>query len=298
MDLLYVRIAGVPPRECRWAISPFRQLFGFPLVVWEFNTVPEFGLIRGRTEEDVQRTVQILQHLGKGCDLAICMTQELADYVKNFLKIKRVLIVPNGSDPDLFHPDVDPVKRVSKSDELLDVIWIGSAKLAWNNFNLLREAAHILIEDHAGKNVVFHIVGPGLTGVMGDMPHNVHYYGGEKYEKLPHWLACMDVGLMIYDSGPADYASPLKLFDYMASGLTVVSTDHPFIRRLFEKMGQSDLLITSNNPQELANILINLEQNPERVHQLGVTGRNLIIDHYNWHRAVQDTFQEIKALLK
>ena len=121
-------------------LLPYRQLIGSPLIVWEFNTVPEYGALIGRTEREIQSAIQALRRYGRGCDLAICVSSELAAYVKEKLGIRRVLVVPNGSDPDLFRPDVEPVSRVQRNDRQLNVVWIGSAYLSWHNFDLSRQA--------------------------------------------------------------------------------------------------------------------------------------------------------------
>ena len=146
--------------------------------------------------------------------------------------------------------------------------------------------------------MIFHIIGPDLKPIMADMPSNVYYWGAETYHKLPSWLSAMDVGLYISKGGSSTYTSPLKVFDYMASGLTVVSTSHPAVSDIFKELGQSDLMVPSEDAQALANILLNLSQNRDRVSRQGQAGRNLIIDRYNWRRSAQDTMIEIEALLR
>jgi glycosyltransferase involved in cell wall biosynthesis len=127
MDVVYTRVEDRAPDCGRWAVAPYRQLIGSPLIVWEFNTVPDYGALIGRTEREIQSAIQAVKRYGRGCDLAICVSSELAAYVKEKLGIRRVLVVPNGSDPDLFRPDVEPVSRVQRNDRQLNVVWIGSA---------------------------------------------------------------------------------------------------------------------------------------------------------------------------
>ena len=108
----------------------------------------------------------------------------------------------------------------------------------------------------------------------------------------------MDVGLSLYRPGPADLATPLKVFDYMASGLAVVSTAQPFMSELFGELRQSDLLIPPGDSKRLADVLLGLASDKARVRRQGQAGRQLVIDHYNWRRAVQDTLTEIQAILQ
>ncbi|MGH7380659.1 MAG: glycosyltransferase [Candidatus Methylomirabilales bacterium] len=296
MDAAYIRVEWSLPAYGRWAVAPYRQLIGSPVIVWEFNTVPEYGYVLGHSEQDIQRAIQDFRFYGRGCDLAICVSRSLADYVRDKFGLKRVLVVPNGSDPDLFRPDVSPVRRVQRNPDQLNIVWIGSADLAWHNFDLLAEAARLLWDREDRWRWAFHIIGQGFR-LMGDMPPNIYYYGPADYDALPHWLAAMDVGLCLYHPGPADYCSPLKVFDYMASGLTVVGTFQPQLREVFDQLGQPDLLVPSSDPKVLADVLSHLASNRARVRSQGDAGRRLVSEFYNWRRAVQDTFHEIQSML-
>lgn len=140
MDVVYVRVENSLPESSRWAIAPYRQLIGSPLVVWEFNTVPEYGVLLGSTSADIQSAIEGFRRYGRGCDLATYVSSDLSAYVRENLGIRRVVTVPNGSDPDLFRPDVEPVSRVQRNDRQLNVVWIGSAYLSWHNFDLSRQA--------------------------------------------------------------------------------------------------------------------------------------------------------------
>jgi glycosyltransferase involved in cell wall biosynthesis len=297
MDAICIRIDDRLPIKgySRWSIAPYKQLIGSPIIAWEFNTVPEFGLLRGRTEAEVQQEIKKLKDYGKGCDLAICVSQALTDYVKTHLGIKRVITIPNGSDPELFRPDITPVSRVQRHSDKLNVVWIGSGNLSWHNFDLLKDTAKILWDKNQAAQITFHIIGSGHS-LMKEMPLNVNYYGSENYQLLPQWLAAMDVGLCLYRPGAADYSSPLKVFDYMSSGLTVVGTEQPQLREIFSQLNCSDLLVPHNNPQALADVLSQLANNRDRVRYQGQLCRQLVINYYNWSRAVQDTINELKSL--
>ena len=131
---------------------------------------------------------------------------------------------------------------------------------------------------------------------MGEMPANVHYYGVEDYEKLPRWMSAMDVGLCLYKSGPADYSSPLKVFDYMSSGLAVVATKQPQTTQLLSELGTPELLMSPDDPKALADTLESLAADRARVREISARARELSIRKYTWRRAVVDTFAEIERI--
>jgi glycosyltransferase involved in cell wall biosynthesis len=296
MDVLYTRVQHDCAKPLQWTVGPRRKLIGNPLVVWEFNTVPEYGEYRGMTKPQIEAEINKFRHFGRGCDLAVCVSEHLARYVTEKLFIGRTLTVPNGSDPDLYTPAAKPVPRVRKGHDVFNVLWIGSAFTAWHNFELMADAARIIAASGNPTNIVFHIIGPGMDQ-MAEMPDIVHYHGSAKYEELPRWLAAMDVGLCLYKPGPADYSSPLKVFDYMSSALCIVATDQPQARQIFGELHQLDLLMPQGNPQLLADTLVALSRNRDRVRKQGEAARKLLIEKYTWRRAVVDTFVEIEKLL-
>lgn len=296
MELIYVRVQHDVVAPCTWTLGPTRKLLGDPIMVWEFNTVPEYGEYRDMSPQAIQKEIEGFRHFGKGCDLAVCVSQHLADYVKTNLGIARTLVVPNGSDPDLYTPDAPVVPRLSGvGDETFNVLWIGSAYVDWHNFKLLADAARIIWDRGNPRNIVFHLIGQGMSK-MADMPANVHYYGVEDYEKLPRWMSAMDVGLCLYRPGPADYSSPLKVFDYMSSGLAVIATRQPQTAQLLGELGTPELLMSPDDPAALADAIEQLAADRPKVREVARRARELCVAKYTWRRAVVDTFAEIEKI--
>lgn len=297
MDVFYVRIDIALPSEARWGLPPKRWLYNSPLMVWEFNTHPNYVTARSNSAISVDKSVEIFKRYAPGCDLAICVSDALADFVREELKIKRVLVVPNGSDPDLFFPGQTPVARMQSFSDFFNVVWIGSGKEKWHDLDLLKQAATLIRENHPNEKIAFHLIGPDLIGVMADMPANVFYWGAQPYRQLPGWLSAMQVGLVLYKPGSAEYNSPLKLFDYMASGLCVLSTPSRFMSELAQQLDQPGLVIPFGSAEQLAAEVMDLYQKDKSRARLGASARLLVLERYNWSRAVGDTMKEIEQLL-
>ena len=61
---------------------------------------------------------------------------------------------------------------------------------------------------------------------------NIHLLGRKPYDDLPNFLAHCDIALNPYKvDGVAEGCSPLKLYEYLAAGLPVVSTEMPEVRK-------------------------------------------------------------------
>lgn len=297
VDVLYVRIDIALPSEARWGMPPKCWLYNSPLMVWEFNTHPNYVVARSNSTASLDKSLQAFKEYAPSCDLAICVSEALADFVRNELGIKRVLVVPNGSDPDLFFPGQEPVARMQSYADSFNVVWIGSGKEKWHDLDLLKQAAALISRNYPNEKIAFHLIGPNLVGVMADMPGNVFYWGAQPYRQLPAWLYAMQVGLVLYQPGSAEYNSPLKLFDYMASGLCVLSTPSPFMHELSRELDQPGLVIPFGDAERLASEVINLYHDGDFRVRLGARARQLVVERYNWSRAVGDTMKEIEHLL-
>jgi len=97
----------------------------------------------------------------------------------------------------------------------------------WVDLDLIR---HLARSRPAWQIVM---VGPVMVG-LGNLEklENVHFQGRKSYDELPSYLAWSDVALNPYKvDSVAQNCSPLKLYEYMAAGLPVVSTDMPESRK-------------------------------------------------------------------
>jgi len=104
----------------------------------------------------------------------------------------------------------------------------------WLDFDLLRSLAL------ARPQWSFAFVGP--VGRLADVDKirlpNVHLLGRKPYEDVPAYVKGFDVCLNPYlmDETAAN-CSPLKLYEYLASGRPVVSTDMPEARKFQDVVG-------------------------------------------------------------
>ncbi len=78
------------------------------------------------------------------------------------------------------------------------------------------------------------------AGGLADLS-NVHLLGRKPYAELPGYLASFDVGLIPFVRNQlTESVNPIKLREYLAAGLPVVSTDLPEVRRYDEFVSLTD----------------------------------------------------------
>jgi glycosyltransferase involved in cell wall biosynthesis len=126
------------------------------------------------------------------------------------------IYLPNGVDERFFAkpgPEPDLLSRFPRPR----VVVVGRLD-AWVDFETIARVGERI--PHASVLVI----GPGQPESR-SYPANVHFTGPFPYGDLPALLAACDVGLVPFLRTPLTHAvSPLKLFEYLASGLPVVAT--------------------------------------------------------------------------
>lgn len=80
---------------------------------------------------------------------------------------------------------------------------------------------------------------------------------------------------------------PIKLFEYMAAGVPVISSDFP-LWRAFVEDAQCGLLVDPLKPDEIANAIRWILENPEEAHAMGLRGRAAVLKKYDWDREVEE----------
>ncbi len=114
-----------------------------------------------------------------------------------------------------------PVPEEYKNLRRPIVVYAGAIE-DWFDADGLRQAAHRF------PNAVFIIIGPNGDRIKDRTAcTNVHVLGSRPHGQLPAYLQHADIGIIPFDltrSGPMlDGVCPLKLFEYLASGIDVVS---------------------------------------------------------------------------
>jgi GT2 family glycosyltransferase len=140
----------------------------------------------------------------------------------------RAFFLDHGVDVSLFH-------QRSANDEPPDLAAIPHPRVGY--FGTLREYTVDLgllervARELPDAQVV--IVGPVIcdAGAIASLP-NVHLLGARPYEEVPRYGSGFDVALMPWLPNEwIRFSNPIKLKEYLALGLPVVSTDFPEARR-------------------------------------------------------------------
>lgn len=170
----------------------------------------------------------------KRCDVLVAISEALADQVRDHGVRREILVVPNGVDPDRFLVSEQP----ASADPMPRVLFVGSAIEA-QGVDVLLRALGILRRE--GVEVRCVVVGDGpkldawrmLAEELG-IDDAVDFRGRVPWSEVPRVASQCHVGFV----GPRPtstssmYHSSLKLYEYLASGLSVVARQEPSVARL------------------------------------------------------------------
>jgi len=211
---------------------------------------------------------------------------------------KRIELVPNGSDPEMFDPDGNG--NTFRAENGLDgkflVTYAGAHGLS-NDLGVVITAAQHL---QNRENIHFVLVGDGkekaalLEQAKALKLANICFYPPVPKTQMAEILAASDACIAILK--PLELYKttyPNKVFDYMAAGRPVLLAIDGVIRTVVETAG-AGLFIQPGEPGALAEAVLFLEQNPTAARAMGTAGRTAV--EKNFSRAV--TARQFMQLLE
>jgi len=125
-----------------------------------------------------------------------------------------------------------------------------------------------------------------LVSRGGRLAENAEFVGSAAHDEIPAWLASMDAVVAPYPALPSFYFSPLKLFEYMASGRPVVASRIGQVADVIDE-GVNGLLTTPGDAAELAEALRHLRNNRLLGEQIGREAQRTISSKHTWDAVME-----------
>jgi glycosyltransferase involved in cell wall biosynthesis len=172
---------------------------------------------------------KVTKDIATSVDAVVYSAKTLEPYVRG-LKPKRIAYVPNGIDSKFFASGSKAMPASLRGIPRPIAVYAGAMD-AWFDFSLLKQASQAL------PNVAFVLIGPDkwARDKLRGLP-NVHLIGPVKHGELSQYLFNSHVGIIPFNVLKYPFLvntiNPLKLYEYMACGLPVVSTEWDELRRI------------------------------------------------------------------
>lgn len=203
--------------------------------------------------------------------------------------------IPNGVDVDAFHPEVEP-RTDARPDTEFVVGYVGTNR-EWVDMVQVVDAVASLRA--AGHDVGFMLVGEegGLDAVhrrcaFHGITDACSFVGTVPYADVPGYVRAMDVGTIPFKRGNpiSEHSLPLKLFEYAACGVPVVSSPLPGIEDV-----ASEEVLFADDAAAFARQFRTLIEDPEGRAARGAASRDLA-ESFSWPAQVEALAAELSAL--
>lgn len=215
----------------------------------------------------------------RGADRVVTVTHVLRNRIIDAgVAVDRVAVTPNGVDLDRFPatPARADAKRRLGLEHKLVLGFVGFAR-EWHGLERVLE----LLAKQRAENLYFLVVGDGdvrdsleRTAAARQLEDRVHITGFVERDQVTRYVQAFDIALQ---PAVVDYASPLKLFEYMACGAAIVAPDKENIREILTD-GRDGLLFDPVEPGRFTAAVARLCGDADLRARLGRGARRTLLD--------------------
>jgi len=217
----------------------------------------------------------------------------------------KIVELPWGANVDRLTIAEDGRLIVNRQSSIINmptVVFLGSFR-AWHGVLDFVRAAGLLLAE--GRDCRFLLIGDGPERAAAERlaaawPGRFTFTGAVAYDAVPQLLVGAAIGVAPFNTAgyPALRAagffwSPLKVYEYMAAGLPVVTAAlHPLNQVIRDR--QEGALFAEGDLLGLAAAIARLLDNPAAAQAMGRRARDRVVEHYSWARHCE----ELEAILR
>lgn len=237
-------------------------------------------------------------------DAVVVVSTELARHVKSLgVKASKIHVMPNGVNPELFRAVSGgarhsvraasvPASRGAHGVPRPTLGFVGGLR-PWHGVEVLPVLLARLSRRHPDLRMV--IAGDGqLRGELErgfrqrGLSRRVTFTGALLHEEVPSVIRRFDIALAPYPKHDHDfYFSPLKVFEYMASGVAVVAARQGQVAEVV-RHGRTGLLYPPGNLRALTAACERLLADAPLRERLGAAAAKRVLGQFTWdHNAAR-----------
>lgn len=260
------------------------QAAGKPLVL-EVNAPlrQEAAVHRTLTDDAAAQRIEAVQFSGAAFISAV--SEEVRAYVIQHGGAEaKVRVLPNGIDPQHFHPAVRfrTLRRPLGLKGKIVVGFVGRPR-PWHDLETLLAAVaqlhaedpryHLLLVGEVAEALRPALAARDFITLAGPVPHN----------EVPRYIAAMDVAVSPHPPLANFYFSPLKLFEYMACGVPAVAAAIGQPAQLI-RHGENGYLYPPGDAPALADCIRAVIAEPEAARDVAWRGATEVHARHTWER--------------
>lgn len=229
--------------------------------------------------------------------LFISISENLSKYwsEKGILKEKQISL-HDGFNKKLF--DTIPSKKASRQELSIPL----DKKIAMYTGSLYpdREIENILYAAKNTPDIEYYVIGGPeefknkYVALAKDMKlKNLKFLGYVTHNMIPKYLATADYLLALWSNKvpTINYCSPLKIFEYMASGNLIIAHDFPTIREVLTE-GETAYFVDPNDKENLSEVIQKVKNIDTNV--IAQNSKDLVYEKYTWQKRAELIINELR----
>lgn len=226
----------------------------------------------------------------KVADRIICVSQEASHHLIAEWQVppEKIVVLPNGVDINLFSQNHDPnlIRSAIGWPEGVVIGFVGGFQ-HWHGLDLLVESFAAVLDCHPTAKLFLVGDGPARESIetlvkKRNLENSVKFSGLVPQKQVPAYLAVIDIAVLPYPKLPKDlWFSPLKLYEYMASGKAIVASDSGQISEVIID-GTNGILVEAGSTADLTAAIINLIDDIDKRINLGRNAQRQAKRQHSW----------------
>lgn len=225
-------------------------------------------------------------------DGIVAATEDIADGYQT----RRVVTIRNFPRPDELFSEEQGVY----SERPSEIAYVGGISEPRGAIQMV-EAMGLLPED---LPATLSLVGEFRPSILYDRCrerrgwHRIDYLAWQDRAGVGRVLSRARIGLLLFQPAPHHVrALPNKMFEYMSAGVPVIASDFPLWRSLIHE-AQCGLVVDPTRPDKIAEAIAQLLQNEDEAADMGLNGRQAVLNRFNWRNEEAKLFALYRDVLQ
>lgn len=245
----------------------------------------------------------------KTASLIITVSQPLKlDLLKMGISENKILVNPNGVEPEKFSPDIIKNEKCKDLKQILSItnnnLIVGFTGTfgVWHGIPQLTEAIDKILRNQLFPDIHFLLMGDGELKSKAENQigyyKNVTFTGEVSYSNIQYYLAICDILVSPHNpqvDGREFFGSPTKLFEYMIMGKGIVASKLGQIGKVLEHR-KTAWLVKPGDVSELIEGILTLAKDKKLRNFLGKNAREEVIANYTWQKNVEKVINKLRML--
>lgn len=254
----------------------------------DYMAQPITGLVRWNAQRQFRYNLM-------ASDRIICVSESLKSHLVNKWRVPagKILIFSNGVDVKQFRPNpavgVQVRTLMGMKDDPL-ILFVGNF-YEWHDVGVLLESFPRVLAEYPDARLV--LVGDGATRKTMEqratklgIAHAVRFTGLLPHAEVPLYMAAADIAVVPYPRMDwENWLSPLKLFEYMASGKAIVASAIGQIAQVIRGR-ENGLLVPPGDVVMMTDALLTLIKDASLRERLGQQAREDAVKKHSWEQYI------------